>query len=240
MINPDVITTSQRPRYALTADFAVLFDGELETEQLYKLIKTWQEKHLTPAALARLTLIQQGVAHSKDAVFVNLPNGETRKIGKGASALLCKAIVETFSKHFVQVPALILLSEPSRKILLGDGKLAQSIGLKVTAEKHLPDVILADLSDNGPYIIFVEAVVTDGPISEERKAAFEQICVEAGISSEHVFCVTAFAHKHSQTYRKYSSEVAWNSFVWFSSDPENLIVLKGEVSETIKNLKALR
>ena len=49
-------TTSPRPRYALTADFAALFHLNLLDEPLQAQIARWQEANLSPGALARIGL----------------------------------------------------------------------------------------------------------------------------------------------------------------------------------------
>jgi hypothetical protein len=48
----DLATTSAKPRYALRADFAALFDPALAVENLAKAAETWRERNLSATALA--------------------------------------------------------------------------------------------------------------------------------------------------------------------------------------------
>jgi hypothetical protein len=48
-IDDSVTTTASGARYALEADFAALFDPDLQGEELEAAITAWQESHLSPA-----------------------------------------------------------------------------------------------------------------------------------------------------------------------------------------------
>ena len=50
---PGVPTTSSKPRYALQADFAALFDPALSDHDVEKAAETWREQHLSATALYR-------------------------------------------------------------------------------------------------------------------------------------------------------------------------------------------
>ena len=77
------------------------------------------------------------------------------------------------------------LSESGNKVVTRDDGIAASIGLKVEADKNLPDLILADLGPADPPIVFVEVVATDAPISQRRQDAL-YVLTDA-IASIHAF-----------------------------------------------------
>ena len=48
-----------------------------------------------------------------------------------------------FAKRFLIEPAVLWLSESGNKVVLRDDKIANAIGIKIEADKNLPDRILA-------------------------------------------------------------------------------------------------
>ena len=76
-------TTSGKPRHAFKREFAALFDPPLEGEKLSEAIASFQEKHLSKSALARISIMLAGAAGSREGILVTFPNGETRKLAPG-------------------------------------------------------------------------------------------------------------------------------------------------------------
>ena len=172
IIRDDVATTSSLPRYTLSAAFAALFNPSLTGTALEKAIAAWQAKYLSAGGLARIQIVSKGAAHGKTGVMVTYPNGETRKLATGPSSHITKAVIEEFTPRFLTNPAVIFLSESGNKVVDRDDELATSIGLKIPADKYLPDILLVDLAPADPLLIFVEVIATDGQISPTRKEAF--------------------------------------------------------------------
>jgi hypothetical protein len=141
----DLPTTSASPRYALKAEFAALFEPALEGTKLENAIGRFQAQHLSKSALARISIIRAGAAKSTAGVLVTFPNGETRRLAPGPSSIISKAVIEDFSKRFLEHPAILWLSESGNKIIARDDLVASAIGLKIEPDKNLPDLILADL-----------------------------------------------------------------------------------------------
>ena len=131
----DLPTTSSKPRYALIPDFAALFDPTLKGDVLSRAFTDFQEKHLSKSALARISLMHAGTAASHTGVMVEFPNGETRKLAPGPSSIICRAVVEEFARRFLQVPAVLWLSESGNKVVTRDDGIAASIGLKIEADR---------------------------------------------------------------------------------------------------------
>ncbi len=228
----DLPTTSSKPRYALLPDFAALFDPALTGEALTQAIADFQEKHLSKSALARVSLMHAGMLASKSGVMVVFPNGETRKLAPGPSSIISKAVVEEFAKRFLQEPAVLWLSESGNKVITRDDGIAVSIGLNIEADKDLPDLILADLGPNDPLIVFVEVVATDGPISPRRQDALYALTDAAGFDRSQIAFVTAYQDRGGPGFRKTMSQLAWNSFAWFATEPHNIVQLIDGSSKT--------
>lgn len=221
----DVPTTSSKPRYALTASFAALFDPAVDGEALADAVARWQAASLNKGALARLAINLQGAGKSGDKVIVTFPNGETRLLKPGPSSELTKAVVEVFAQRFLTEPAILSISESATKVIARDEALAKSIGLNIQVDKNLPDVILADLGPAHPLLVFVEVVASDGPVSERRKAALLDLVDGAGFPKEHVAFVTAYLDRSAAPFKKNVNTLAWGSYAWFASEPDGLLEL---------------
>lgn len=228
VIDRPLATTSPAGRYALQADFAELLSPDLDEATFIAKAAAWREKHLNAGALARIAIVRRGAASGGEYELVTFPNGETRRMTTGPSADISKAVIEVFAPKFLQTPGVISLSESGNKVVARDDELAKAIGLTIPADKSLPDIVLVDLGPAHPLLIFVEVVHTDGPVNDARKTALLQIADGAGFPAEHVAFVTAYLDRAGQPFRKTVSGLAWGSYAWFASEPDNLIVFSGK------------
>ncbi len=232
---PGLPTTSPLPSYALESEFSKLFDPNLQNANLHDAIDTWRQSHLSPGALARITIRREGATASEDQILVTFPNGETRLMAPGPSSVISKAVIEKFTQNFLDDPAVVFLSESANKVVQRDEDLARSIGLNIKVDENLPDIILADLGPSHPLLVFVEVVASDGPVSEQRRKALLEISKEAGFPEQHVTFLTAYLDRSDAPFKKTADSLAWGSFVWFSTEPDNLLaLLDGETKISMK------
>ena len=222
----DLPTTSGKPRYALDPDFAALFDPALTGEALEAAIGKYQETHLSKSALARVSIMRAGAAAGANGILVTFPNKETRQLAPGPSSVITQAVIEVFAPRFLECPAVLWLSESGNKVVARDDKLASDIGLKIEADKNLPDIILADLGPADPLIVFIEVVATDGAVTARRKKALHALTDAAGFSQDQVAFLTAYRDRESSGFRKTASGLAWGSFAWFASEPDKIVILR--------------
>ncbi|AXQ96332.1 hypothetical protein LV780_21625 (plasmid) [Cereibacter azotoformans] len=222
----DLPTTSGNPRYALKLDFATLFDPALDGDQLEAAIGAFQKKHLSKSALARVSIMRAGAAAGASGVLVTFPNNETRQLAPGPSSIITRAVIEVFAPNFLEDAAVLWLSESGNKVVARDDKLAAGIGLKIEADKNLPDIILADLGPAEPLIVFVEVVATDGAVTARRQKALFALTDEAGFARDQVAFLTAYQDRESAGFRKTASGLAWGSFAWFVSEPDKIVILR--------------
>ncbi|GGC58974.1 BsuBI/PstI family type II restriction endonuclease [Chelatococcus reniformis] len=227
---PGLATTSSKGRYALQAGFASLFDPGLADEPLAVAIGAWQDRSLSAGALARVRLQQRSLVAAQSRVLVTLPNGESRQMEAGPSSIITKAVVEVFAPRFLGDPAVLWISESGNKVIQRDDELAQSLRLAIRTDKLLPDTILVDLAPAEPLLTFVEAVATDGPITEARRSALLELVTSAGFKHSQVAFVTAFQDRNAGAFKKAMPNLAWGSFAWCVSEPEHLIALDGKRS----------
>jgi hypothetical protein len=220
-------TTSSVGRYALAADFAALFDPDLAGAALDTLIAEWQAANLSAGALMRTRLIRRGAVAARGKISVTFPNGETRQLAAGPSSIIAKAVIEEFAPRYLEQPAVILLSESERKIIARDDDLARDIGLRIEAERLLPDIILVDTAPRNLLLVFVEVVATDGPVSESRKRALLHLASGTQLASDQIAFVTAFFDRDHAAFKRTVGALAWQSFAWFVAEPDHLILLHG-------------
>ena len=222
----DLPTTSPSPRYALAPDFAALFDPGLTGEALQAAIAAWREANLSRGALARTAILRRGTVAGEGRVLVTFPNGETRHMEPGPSSVISKAVVEEFAHRFLENPGVIWLSESRNKVVARDDQLAHEIGLDIQPDLNLPDMILVDLGPTEPLVVFVEVVATAGPVSESRRDALMTVATIAGFNEKQVAFVTAFQDRNHAAFKSSVSELAWQSFAWFMSEPDHIMILR--------------
>jgi len=104
-------------------------------------------------------------------------------------------------------------------------EMARRIGLDIRVQEDLPDIILVDLAPAHPLFVFVEVVASDGPVGERRKQAIYTLTDAGNIDRRHIAFVTAYLDRGTGAFSKTAKVLAWDSFAWFMSEPEKLIVL---------------
>jgi hypothetical protein len=229
-------TTTSLPKYSLDVEFAALFADSLSDSALDAVIDAWQKGHLSKAARSRVVLVKKGASAASGRVSVKLPNGTSINLSAGPSSVIAKAVIEQFAQKFLQSPALLWVSESAVKVL--DADLVQSLKLKIDPAKHLPDIILVDVeAPEGILVVFVEVVHSDGPVNQLRKEALAALAVEAGFSPEHVAYVTAYGDRDAGAYRATAPNLAWDTFVWFASEPDCVVRLKRGSEKKLTELR---
>ena len=227
----DVATTSGLPRYALRDDFAALFDPELQAEPFAAAVAAWQSEHLHPLAIARISLLRQGVASATDRRGGRVPQSHGPSARAGAELADLQGGRRGLRPGVPRTnPAVLLLSESGEKIVAQEERLISSMGLKIDRAKVLPDILFFDLEAGKGLLVFVEVVATDGPISESRKQALMEIAQGAEIGLDRIAFVTAYRDRSEPAFKKTFGSIAWNTLVWFMAEPDHILMLRGRPS----------
>ena len=219
-----VPVTSSTPRYALSAEFAALF--ECSDDQFAAFADAWRHRHLTANALLRVKLRAKSAAARESGVLVTLPHGESRKLDAGPSAAISKAVVEEFGSRWLSNAALVWLSDSRARVVESDEQLAKQLGLRIDASRLLPDIILADLGAEPRLLVFVEVVATSGPIDDARRKSLTALATHGGHSAAALAFVSAFESREG-AFRRFAAEIAWDTAVWFSDEPDGLLIYAG-------------
>jgi hypothetical protein len=214
--------SSSKGIWSLLDDFADLFDPELTEEAFREAADEWRESHLDPgtrlkAAHALLTEID------KHAVKVNLPNsnGSTRKLAAGMSSLIIKGVVETWATARLKKPVVLAISEPGDKVHLGEEKALLALGIKIDVKNVLPDVIIADIGGDQVQFWVIEAVATDGVVTNQRRKALLDWAAQQNIKAHACSFLTAFESRNAAPARKRLKDLATGTWAWFADEPHH-------------------
>ncbi|HEX2418579.1 MAG TPA: BsuBI/PstI family type II restriction endonuclease [Micromonosporaceae bacterium] len=216
--NPSVTTTSGRPRWALTASFADLFNPALQGEDLAAAVEGWQAGHLQPGDLVRIRAAgdRERRAHS---VPVRLPTGEVRNLAPGDASLIIKAVVEQWMRARLADPVVLTISEPGEKLYVADQATLASLGLAIDTSTLLPDALLVDIGPRPAEFWIVEAVATDGPIDDGRKKELLDWATDQKIPETSCRFLTAFLSRNHHAARRRLKDLATGTFAFYADEP---------------------
>jgi hypothetical protein len=153
-------------------------------------------------------------------VPLKLPGGRQVYLSPGAHNDLQVAVIEEFGPRFAPGAEVLYVGDTAeRHVVLEADRLAV---LKVTMTEHdkLPDIILYRSEVNWIYLI--EAVTSHGPMTPKRYIELEQMF--ANCAADRVY-VTAFPS--AVEFRRYATEIAWETEVWLRNSPAHMIHFNG-------------
>lgn len=215
---PGVATTSPSPRWALTDAFAALFDPSLQGDALGAAVAAWQERHMNPSARIKALTAHQR-AQTAHAVRVRLPNGVIRELEPGEASVILKGVIEQWAPARLLDPVVLTVSEPSDKVYLADGQMLERLGLQIDRTTLLPDAVIVDVGPAPPTFWVVEAVATDGPVTEDRKAALLRWAASQRIPDGACEFLSAFGSRNSGPARRRLKDLAAGTFAWYADEP---------------------
>ncbi len=171
-----------------------------------------------------MALKAQGTQAKKGDLLVDFPDGTRMRISSGASNVIVKALIEKFAPTHLTEPAVVWLSASDKKAYPQFIEAAKAVGLEFDLGAELPDLILVDLTDPVRFYM-CEVVASDGPISELRKEALLALIRASKVPEDCVKFLTAYSDREARPFKKTVSQLALNTLVWFSTEPDLLVVL---------------
>lgn len=137
---------------------------------------------------------------------------------------LQKAIIEEFAPRFAPESEVLYVGDTQKKDLYKKREKLKELGVEITDNDKLPDVVL--YSEKKNWIYFIEAVTSVGPISKKRISEIESMtekCIAGPVY------VTAFLDMTSKNgFKKFIDKIAWETEVWVANNPDHLIHLNGD------------
>lgn len=228
---PGITTTSPKPRWALTDDFADLFDPALADEEFIRRVERFRDTRMTPGGKARAIASEQRSAQ-QHAVTVTLPNGTRRSLAPGETSLILKGVIEEWAPARLADPVVVSVSEPGDKTYT-DAPMTQSLGIVINPSTLLPDAIIADIAAPGETQFWIiEAVATDGEVSEERKAKLLAWAAEQRIPGHACRFLSAFSSRNAVPAKRRLKDIASGTYAWYADEPSRELSWS-EIAETI-------
>jgi len=152
---------------------------------------------------------------------LKLKTGEVLRLSPGKHNLLQSAVIRKFLPNFSPSASVLYLGDTANKDLHVDKSQLLKLGIPITEHSKLPDIVLYDQSKQWIYLI--EAVTSHGPMSPKR--LFELKKLFQNCSAGLIF-VTAFPS--FTEFKKYTSDLTWDTEVWIEEYPEHLIHFNGD------------
>lgn len=148
-------------------------------------------------------------------------NGREMKFSPGKHNMLQRAVIEEFAPRFAPGCECLYVGDTIKKDLIKDTGRLKRLGFEITLHDKMPDVVL--YRPDQDWIYFIEAVTSVGPMSPQRIIEIQNMT--NNVKSGKIF-VTAFPDR--ETYRKFSSDLAWETEVWIAACPDHMIHLDGD------------
>lgn len=154
-------------------------------------------------------------------VPVILSGGKQLEFSPGQHNLLQKLIIEEFLPRYGQNCQVLYVGDTAKKLLHIDEKKLKQLNFFDLSHDELPDIVAFNTKKNWLYLI--EAVHSSGSISEIRLLELKKITEKC---TADIIYVTAFLNRAE--FRRWVTEIAWESEVWIADNPDHLIHFNGD------------
>lgn len=215
---PDLPSTSSKPRWALLASFADLFDPSLTDQALSDAVEAWRDSHMAPGDLLRIsTLLDR--SRSAFQVEVTLPSGETRRLEPGDASRILKGVFEAWAPRRLADPVVVTISEPGDKVYVLDAARLKTLGITIDPQTLLPDAVVADIGAKPVLFWIIEVAASDGVVTEDRRQRLLEWAALQRIPTDQCAFLTAFMDRNSAPAKRRLKDLAVDTFVWFATEP---------------------
>ena len=148
-------------------------------------------------------------------------NNQEVVFSPGKHNILQRAIVEQFAPRFAPHCECLYVGDTIKKDLVKKQKKLSTLGFEITLHDKMPDVVLYCADKD--WLYFVEAVTSVGPMSPKRVLEIEKMTKNVQSGKIYVTAFLDFA-----TYKKFSTDLAWETEVWLADQPDHMIHLNGD------------
>ena len=205
-------TNSPNYRYRLTDETLYVIQS-YGTADFAKRLKAYHDKYEK--------LVDKYASKKRMEMMPVYINGQALKFSPGKHNELQRAIIEEFAPRFAPHSECLYVGDTVKKDLVKDVDKLSALGFAITLHDKMPDVVLYRADTN--WVYFVEAVTSVGPMGPKRILEIQEMTKH--VTAGKIF-VTAFPD--IATYKKFSSELAWETEVWLSDAPDHMIHLNGD------------
>jgi hypothetical protein len=164
-----------------------------------------------------------------ERIPIKLLDGREIKLSPGEHNQLHRDIIEEFAPRFIKgQPKLMYIGDTASSRGLEGGKHLHvasdeliELGIQPMSHGKLPDVVIYE--ETKKWLFLIEAVTSHGPVSPKRHYELEAIMSTCTVGRVYV---TAFPDL--QRFKKYASDIAWETEVWISEIPDHMIHFNGD------------
>ncbi len=210
---PSRPTNSGETRYQLTEDAAEVLRA-FDTRGFSKKCERFLERH------GSLTEVYER-ARNLLKVPITLPDGSKVELSPGLHNELQRLIVEEFAPRFARGSVVLYLGDTAQKRLLVATGILNTLNIPEMNHDKLPDVVLYD--KRREWLFLIEAVTTHGPVSPKRHGELESMLKDCPAGRAYVTAFMDFT-----AFKKYASEIVWESEVWIAKFPDHMIHFNGD------------
>lgn len=210
---PSLPTNSPRAHYAVTEEALIA-------------IQSYGTPGWSAAAAAFVSSVgalAEAYAKRRDMerVPVRLPDGREVRLSPGKHNEVQRAIVEEFAPRFAPGARLLYLGDTENKDLIRDDQAFAAIGVELSEHDKLPDVVLHDEKRN--WLFLVEAVTSHGPVSPKRVLEIQKMLKDCKVGPVYVSAFPDLAE-----FKRWVTEIAWETEVWVAEIAEHMIHYNGD------------
>lgn len=210
--DPNLSTNSPKAHYAISRD-------ALDLVQAYG-SRSWDRRLRTFRRAHTRTSADPERRATRARLHLRLPDGTALALSKGSHNELQVAVIEYFIPRFAPNATVLYVGDTAHKALHVATNQLDSLGLRISENEKLPDIVLHDSARN--WLFLIEAVSTSGPISPKRVVDLGDWLADSPV--EPIF-VTAFLN--FDDFRRHASEIAWETEVWVADRAQHLIHFDG-------------
>ena len=205
-------TNSPKYQYRLT-DEALSLIQEYRSSLFEESLNLFLKKHKS--------LIEKYSNKRKMALLPVSVNGKNFNFSLGKHNQLQKEIIENFAPRFAPGCSCLYIGDTEKKDLFKDEQAMENLGFYITLHDKMPDIVL--YRKDKKWIYFIEAVTSVGAMTAQRLLEINKMTEK--VNNGKIF-ITAFPDR--TTFKKFISELAWETEVWIAEEPDHLIHLNGD------------
>lgn len=154
-------------------------------------------------------------------VPVTLPGGSRVDLSPGLHNELQRLVIEEFCPRFAHGAVVVYLGDTAEKRLIIATDLLEELNVPEINHDKLPDVVLFDRGRN--WLFLIEAVTSHGPVSAKRHAKLEVMLKDCPAGRVYVTAFMDFT-----AFKKYASDIVWESEVWIAEFADHMIHFNGD------------
>lgn len=183
-------------------------------------LSSWQEnlKKFRHNHISLIDLYSSKKVMEKHDVLIN---GDELKFSPGKHNILQKMIIEDFAPRFAPNSECLYVGDTIKKDLVKNEDKLTELGFQITLHDKMPDVVL--YREDKDWLYFIESVTSVGPMDAKRILEINSLTER--VKSGKIF-VTAFLD--FETYKRFSSSIAWETEVWIANMPDHMLHMNGD------------